>query len=126
MASKYYKKKLCHQNSHLDLARALLRRRLEGPLGVDDVVDEGRDLPRQRQLDLDPGVLLAEVDLVDGVALPQAARQKAGEAAAHRRLDLLLRDPLLVGVEEVAVLDAAVADSGVPTFNSEPSEHYRG
>jgi len=79
-------------------------------------VDEGRDFPGEGQLDLDPGVVLAEVDLVDGVALAEAAGQEAGEAAAHRRLDLLLRDPLLVGVEEVAVLDAAESASSVPAF----------
>jgi hypothetical protein len=55
-----------------------------------------------------------EVDLVDGVAFAQPAREEAGEAAADGRLDLLLRDPLLVRVEEVAVLDAAETAAGVP------------
>jgi len=107
--------------NYLNLARALLGSRLERPLGVDDVVDEGRDLPGEGQLDLDPGVVLAEVDLVDGVALAEAAGQEAGEAAAHRRLDLLLRDPLLIGVKEVAVFDAAEATAGVPAFDRKQS-----
>jgi hypothetical protein len=59
---------------------------------------------------------LIEVDFVDSVALSKAAGEEAGEAAADGGLDLLLRDPLLVGVKEVAVLDAAEATSRVPAF----------
>ena len=86
-------------------------------------MDERRNLPGQGKLDFDPGVVLTEVDLIDGVTLPQAARQEAGEAAAHRRLDLLLRDPLLVGVEEVAVLDATEPAASVPALK-QPSLHH--
>jgi hypothetical protein len=59
---------------------------------------------------------LVEVDFVDSITLSKAAGEEAGEAAADRGLDLLLRDPLLVGVKEVAVLDAAEATSRVPAF----------
>ena len=78
-------------------------------------MNEGGDLPGQSQLDFDARAVVGEVDLVDGVALAESARKKAGKAAADGRLDLLLRDSLLVRVKEVPVLDAAESASRVPT-----------
>ncbi len=78
-------------------------------------MNERWDLPGQSQLDFDAGIIVGEVDRIDRVTFAKSTRQKAGQTAADCGFDLLFRDSLFVGVQEVAVLDPAESTPRVPT-----------